>query len=1063
MTADANSGKPVSPLQELPIKKSKKRVEKKTTAKSTKKGTVSKDKDVRTNGEEPPQSETNMFPTTVTTPIAIKNKKSSSQDRPQAQAKKEKSPFVSQSNPNEDIDDPFLSQPTPVPSIATSSKQASSQAPTAPTTSIPSVTQYIAERHDTESPNYALVHVWVGHDVPIRFPTSRMPTFAISVHASAVDDVLQILKEHNWESLPPGIAEGRGRSYPPASHPSVPFFTLSECDTSPDTMPMKTAAPLKTLQKKADFMLKRKMLTRSKTAVDTKPNGREIAQPAKRKADCESTLDEPTSKRKKPTNADASKPTLKPRRKLHRSHIHVKGMVKPGQVFNQDGELVLDVAPDEEVQSDYEEMSQIAWTELKRAQEQLKHPKQGSRPRNRLEVAFKELAQEKARREKEKLLASDLAVSDASSEVMADIAPADASQQGANLIHNADFLTVDEQHHPSSASDTLATPARQRTWGFSSIVGSVRNLVPSFTFRAESPSRLTNAPITEADPPNQPPSSNGVMVNGNHTSHTNEERRPNNRAHAILDVPHDNHAALSSPMGDVEMDENPIAVNNIQLDERERDESTWLDIAGADDASWYTHEGRRPSTLAVKEARKQGLKPMSREWRRFMDDRIQVELEAYKLRVIQNNQKIIEEEIARKVEIKLQEERVKNQKRKRDSWPVESAHGAGSYGLTFTDQDFSSSDEESDIESTPTRRSKRARIDAGPSTPSSRTPGDPYHAAPYAGTIFAVTSSGGNNLFSKSIDEDMGVDNRSGSFTVPFDSDSDSDEQNEEVAERRTSTTPQGSPSKSSTSWTQPPPPRPSPQHAALPAPAPVINVQAPANASNPAGPVDDDALARLRAHANRFAPHKPSGLRATSRLSNSSLASDLTRAQDLDASIPPTTLSESSVLEPVSNLDPSAITETSLSSVNSSDPLPASIGTSVLPNTQLIPTSTSTTSPSLFEPIKAPRSLAEPFDVSQIDRNYQEFVDRLYPEVQRVVRNGFDNIPQEHIDVFKFPRQLTYAEQGLVVQEVQDALDVNWTKEDEDRGIAAFQAGFEEYKLQHAQQQTLAIGAGTA
>ncbi|KAI9823953.1 MAG: hypothetical protein M1819_001105 [Sarea resinae] len=57
-----------------------------------------------------------------------------------------------------------------------------------------------------------------------------------------------------------------------------------------------------------------------------------------------------------------------------------------------------------------------------------------------------------------------------------------------------------------------------------------------------------------------------------------------------------------------------------------------------------------------------------------------------------------------------------------------------------------------------------------------------------------------------------------------------------------------------SESWTQPPPPRPTPAHASLPS----------------------DALARARSQAEKYKPKQPSGLRASSRLSTSTVGSDI-------------------------------------------------------------------------------------------------------------------------------------------------------------------------------------------
>ena len=70
-------------------------------------------------------------------------------------------------------------------------------------------------------------------------------------------------------------------------------------------------------------------------------------------------------------------------------------------------------------------------------------------------------------------------------------------------------------------------------------------------------------------------------------------------------------------------------------------------------------------------------------------------------------------------------------------------------------------------------------------------------------------------------------------------------------------------PSTAATTWTQPPPPRPIPSHAALP--------------SVPPG--DSEALARARKRALQHQPHKPSGLRESSRISSPKILEDRDQA----------------------------------------------------------------------------------------------------------------------------------------------------------------------------------------
>ncbi|KAI9714962.1 MAG: hypothetical protein M1812_006275 [Candelaria pacifica] len=73
---------------------------------------------------------------------------------------------------------------------------------------------------------------------------------------------------------------------------------------------------------------------------------------------------------------------------------------------------------------------------------------------------------------------------------------------------------------------------------------------------------------------------------------------------------------------------------------------------------------------------------------------------------------------------------------------------------------------------------------------------------------------------------------------------------------------------KTPVTWTQPPPARPTPAHALLPI-------------ANPSGPSSDEALARARSQAEKYKPKQPSGLRASSRLSTSTVGSDINEEND--------------------------------------------------------------------------------------------------------------------------------------------------------------------------------------
>lgn len=261
--------------------------------------------------------------------------------------------------------------------------------------------------------------------------------------------------------------------------------------------------------------------------------------------------------------------------------------------------------------------------------------------------------------------------------------------------------------------------------------------------------------------------------------------------------------------------------------------------------------------------------------------------------------------------------------------------GDSGYGLDLDYFGVSSSDEGEEV-ITPTKgRPHKNRRLHGPSSREKIVSPDANKAQPYTGGFFAPETpvySGGNvfndvsmsetarsqakNFMSEnamrrqsSLSPRTPITNLTGSFRVPSPSDSDSDPEdspgsdNQQVSPtehtikgrgafntgaspRKASPTGhanfppvdsssgknRGSPTKSSpskaatsttnkapTAWTQPPPPRPQPSHAALPSVA--------------SG--DSEALARARKKALQHLPHKPSGLRASSRISSPRILED--------------------------------------------------------------------------------------------------------------------------------------------------------------------------------------------
>ena len=288
-----------------------------------------------------------------------------------------------------------------------------------------------------------------------------------------------------------------------------------------------------------------------------------------------------------------------------------------------------------------------------------------------------------------------------------------------------------------------------------------------------------------------------------------------------------------------------------------------------------------------------------RERKRAKEAR-KIELQNAKRQFLNSQQKLIDDEVARKVKEALEEHQrlrteaekatVPGTKRKRLPSPDVIPNPPGSsYGMHL---DYFGSDSSGDelgddevtteqIESPSTRPMKRARMSSESQTsPSDRVIGDPHRPAPYTGKMFADPKP---NLFFQPVAP-------SRTFTTPEESDSDSDASEEAGAApskdkdktRETTNTVSGSADKSSSistvasgpanssipdsssatapdTWKQPPPPAPKPSHMELP--------------STGAAPADVDTLARARARALQHTPKQPSGLRFSSRLSSSTVA----------------------------------------------------------------------------------------------------------------------------------------------------------------------------------------------
>ncbi|MCJ1398465.1 hypothetical protein MMC11_001665 [Xylographa trunciseda] len=273
-------------------------------------------------------------------------------------------------------------------------------------------------------------------------------------------------------------------------------------------------------------------------------------------------------------------------------------------------------------------------------------------------------------------------------------------------------------------------------------------------------------------------------------------------------------------------------------------------------------------------------------------------------------ERTIEDEVARRVKEQLAA--LTGSKRKRYS-PDRIPNPAGaSYGLDtqFFVSDSESDEEDEDIsDNSPSiRPAKRQRPNSDmPSTPPQQIIGDPHRATPYTGKMFADPKP---NLFKRPRPNVFNPQQPKVSFAVP---ESSSDEHSDGVDTTTTVSKNKGkgkevqfsdkvdfsdqhtttsmfnaslsseplksamkSTTKSAQSWQQVPPPPPTPSHAALPIATPAATSTASSAAiptlptSNPMS--DTEALARVRSQALRYTPIVPSSLRATSRLSSSSI-----------------------------------------------------------------------------------------------------------------------------------------------------------------------------------------------
>ena len=400
---------------------------------------------------------------------------------------------------------------------------------------------------------------------------------------------------------------------------------------------------------------------------------------------------------------------------------------------------------------------------------------------------------------------------------------------------------------------------------------------------------------------------------------------------------------------------------------------------------------------------------------------------------LESQQKLIDDEVARKVKEALEEhERLRTEaekatvpgtKRKRLPSPDVIPNPPGcSYGMDLNYFGSDSSEDElgdnevttGQIESPSTRPMKRARMSSESQASSSeRVLGDPHRAPPYTGKMFADPKP---NLFFKPVAP-------SRTFTTPEESDSEGDADEEaratpskdkgktkETASTISSSTDKSSsvsnvtsgpgssstpvppPAKASVTWKQPPPPAPRPSHMELP--------------SSSDAPEDLDPLSQARARALQHTPKQPSRLKFSSRLSSSTVAtpSDIGFQNNSPAAMSP--LNNEQSRDALDDITESQNQITDDSNDNDNDVAPQ------------------------LGPIDA--------------------------EVQQAV----DAIPADQLLEFDFPApSQSYADMGFD-PEVVAAVMQHWTPNDTERAHQMFEADFNSWKQEQA---TAHVAGGSA
>lgn len=436
-------------------------------------------------------------------------------------------------------------------------------------------------------------------------------------------------------------------------------------------------------------------------------------------------------------------------------------------------------------------------------------------------------------------------------------------------------------------------PETPHQWGFGSLARSVSRFVPRLPFSGPRPRATPQDPavmnaeklsLHMRDAPTKP---DHIITNRDVLSSQEQSNntRTNGDAQSIEQQPEDiiaNKRSLNATAtkDSLKIRQQPEKVN-ANADEGST-ESGPAQHHPHTEPRQFRDRSRANNASATPQAERRQGRTQQTGWKSRAQKQAEKEEKERKV-FLAENKRLIDEEVIRQVTAAMREEEKRRKaegadatgtKRKRYSPDIIPNPKGCSYGMDLDYFGDSSSDDDAAEKETPTKPSKRARISPRePSTPTRKPIGDPTRATPYTGVLFAEPRP---NLFDNVNTSPAVVyaPTPSITFEVPYDSDSLEDEEsdsNDNVFGNPVQSQ-AGAPTQTATSTTAdpgPPPPRPNPSHAALPSTGTTSS--------------DTDALARARSQALRYTPRLPSGLRASSRLSTSTVASDAGTEQLLE------------------------------------------------------------------------------------------------------------------------------------------------------------------------------------